>query len=92
MADVRPFRGLRYRPDVVGDLGTVLSPPFDVIDAEAQRSLQERSPHNIVRLELSEERPDDGPQENRYTRAATTLRGWRESGAREEEAQPAIYI
>ena len=92
MADVRPFRGLRYRPDVVGDLGALLSPPFDVIDAESQRSLQERSAHNIVRLELSQERPEDGPQENRYTRAAATLRGWRESGALEQEEHPAFYI
>ena len=92
MADLRPFRALRYRPEAVGDLGLALAPPFDVIDAEEQQSLHGRSPHNIVRLELGEERPDDGPQENRYTRGAATLRDWRRSGVLIQEEQPALYI
>ncbi len=92
MADLRPFRALRYRPETVGDLGLALAPPFDVIDAEEQRSLHGRSPHNVVRLELGEERPDDGPQENRYTRGVATLRDWRRSGVLIQEEQPAFYI
>ena len=34
MADVRPFRGLRFTASAVPDLGLVLCPPYDVIDAE----------------------------------------------------------
>lgn len=92
MADIRPFRGLRYRPDAVGDLGSVLAPPFDVIDAEEQAALHERSPHNIVRLELGQDRPDDGPEENRYTRSAATLRDWHRSQVLVQEERPAFYI
>ena len=92
MAEIRPFRGLRYRPEAVGDVGTALAPPFDVIDAEEQASLHERSPYNIVRLELGQDRPDDTPSENRYMRAAATLRDWREASVIIQEERPAFYI
>ncbi|MGZ4450706.1 MAG: DUF1015 family protein, partial [Nocardioides sp.] len=54
-----PFRGLRFDPLVVGDLGTVISPPYDVLDAETVRDLEAANRRNIVRLILSRrfERP-----------------------------------
>ena len=33
MADVQPFRGFRYDLARVGQLGDVVAPPYDVIDA-----------------------------------------------------------
>ena len=92
MADFRPFRALRYRPDAAGDIGSVLAPPFDVISAEEQVALHQRSPCNIVRLELAEERPGDDARENRYTRAAATLDEWRRSGVLVQDEQPAFYL
>ena len=50
---LRPLRGLRFDPQVVGDLGTVISPPYDVLDAETVRDLEAANRHNIVRLILS---------------------------------------
>jgi uncharacterized protein (DUF1015 family) len=73
-------------------MGAVLAPPFDVIDDDEQASLHERSPHNIVRLELGEARPGDDNTSNRYTRAASLLADWREAGALREEERPAFYI
>jgi uncharacterized protein (DUF1015 family) len=92
VAEFRPFRGVRYRPEAAGDLGAVLAPPFDVIDAAEQAALHERSPYNIVRLELGLERPDDGPADNRYTRAAATLSAWVASGVLGREEEPAYYF
>src|SRR3972149_5712362 len=92
VAAFRPFRALRYRPDAVGEAGALLAPPFDVIDADEQLALHPRSPYNIVRLELGEVRPDDGPKSNRYTRAAATLDEWRRSGVLAQEEQPAFYL
>ncbi len=92
MADLRPFRGLRYRADVVGDVASVLAPPYDVIDAERQAALHEASPYNVVRLELGQERPGDGLEENRYTRAAVALSEWRSSRALAQEERPAFYV
>lgn len=89
MPDFRPFRALRYRAD---DAGDCIAPPYDVIDAEQQAALHERSPHNVIRLELGEQRDGDSTEDNRYTRAATTLREWRSSGALAFDALPAFYV
>jgi uncharacterized protein (DUF1015 family) len=91
MADVRPFRGLRYGPQA-GDLARTIAPPYDVITAEQQRALYERSPHNIVRVEYGEERPGDGDADNRYTRAAVDLASWRSGGVLVRDERTAFYI
>ena len=54
-----PFRGLRFDASVVGDLASVISPPYDVLDADMVRELEAGNRRNIVRLILSRhfERP-----------------------------------
>ncbi|MBA3620226.1 MAG: DUF1015 family protein, partial [Acidothermales bacterium] len=47
-----PFRGVRYQPGRVRDLGAVTSPPYDVVDAGAVAALESADPHNVVRLIL----------------------------------------
>src|SRR4051794_41750171 len=68
---LRPFRGLRFDPDTVGDLGTVVSPPYDVLDADTVRDLEAANRRNIVRLILSRrfERP--------YLAVRERLQKWR---------------
>jgi len=83
-----PFRGLRYDPSRV-DLAAVIAPPYDVIDDAAARRLEERDPHNVVRLTLP--RDDAGPG-SRYPRAADTLRKWREEQVLRPDAQAALYV
>ena len=87
MADVRPFRALRYDPAVAGELGDIVCPPFDTISQDLQRSLYGHSPYNVVRLEAGERLPVDTLQNNRYTRSAALLAQWvaGEVLAREEE-------
>jgi uncharacterized protein (DUF1015 family) len=92
LADVRPFRGLRYRPGVAANLADLLAPPFDVISPETQRFLLRRHPANVVRLELGEERTDDTPNDNRYTRAGATLDRWLAEGILTVDAEPAFYL
>ncbi len=84
MADVRPFRALRYAPDV--DLAAAICPPFDVISPEEQHVLYERSPHNAVRLELAREEGD------RYQSAARTLSEWLAQGTLRRDDAPALYL
>ena len=73
MADVRPFRALRYD---VPDLEEVVAPPYDVISDEERRRYLARDPHNIVHLTL----PDDEEQ------AARDIASWRRQGVLVEEA------
>lgn len=92
MNDIRPFRGLRFDERLVGPLGRVVCPPYDVISAQEQVGLHGRNPHNVVRLELGFEFPEDDASSNRHTRAASTLQRWLAEGALREEAEPALYL
>ena len=84
MARIRPFRALRYDPDIVGDLEHVVAPPYDVISAEQQHLLHLRSPYNAVHLDFNS-------AADRYATAATTLQTWRAQGALCRDATPSIY-
>ena len=92
MAEVRPFRGLRYAPGIVGDVGQVICPPYDVIDPAQQAALYARSPYNAVRLEFGAAEPGDDESTNVYTRSAEWLRSWQRSGALERAARPTFYL
>src|SRR6201995_2604202 len=52
MADVQPLKALHYDLAKVGGLGTVASPPYDVIDAAERAALLARSPYNAVAIDL----------------------------------------
>lgn len=92
MAEIRPFRGLRYQISHVRDLAAVISPPYDVISPQEQRTLYARSPYNVVRLEFGVERPTDSATDNRYTRAADDLRRWTSEGILAYDPRPALYV
>jgi uncharacterized protein (DUF1015 family) len=91
MADVRPFRGLRFTFSAAQDVGLVLCPPYDVIDADDDRRLRERHPYNVVQLELTTASVAGG-SDTRYQDAAHTLRSWREDGALARDEIPAYYL
>jgi uncharacterized protein (DUF1015 family) len=86
---IRPFRALRYRPEAV-DLAQVVSPPYDVISPADQRTLLERDPRNVVRLDLPGAEPGDEP-DDRYRRAARTLAAWRSDGTLHKDPRPSVY-
>lgn len=90
MADVRPFRALRYDAARI-DPAQAIAPPYDVISPQEQASLYARSPHNVVRVEYGETREGDSASDNRYTRAAADLAGWRQSGVLTRDDTPALY-
>jgi uncharacterized protein (DUF1015 family) len=92
LAEIRPFRGLRYQAGQVDDLARVIAPPYDIISPDEQRALHARSPHNIVRLEYGETHDDDSEQSNRYTRAAATLAQWLASGVLVQDDRSAFYV
>jgi len=91
MANLIPFRGVLYNPAKVSDVSRVVAPPYDVIDVAFQKALHARHPHNIIRLELGLDEPQDSPRQNRYTRAAALLKDWMAGGVLQREREPAIY-
>ena len=88
MADIKPFRGIRYNPAVAGNLGINVSPPFDMITPALQRDLYDRSEYNIVRLELARRRLGGDP----YASAAESQRRWMTSKGLTRDDEPSVYV
>lgn len=89
MADVAPFRALRYDPAKV-ELARVLVPPYDVVAAHERASYWDRDPHNAIRLELTRDAADEAGTD--YGDVADTLRSWRDSGVLVHDAAPAYWV
>jgi uncharacterized protein (DUF1015 family) len=88
MADVQPLRALHYEPRVVGDIADVVAPPYDVIDDGQRAALLERSPFNVVAVDL----PKPGPvDEDPYEAAHETFAEWQSQGAVVRDEQPALW-
>jgi uncharacterized protein (DUF1015 family) len=85
-----PFRALRYAGVSGAELARLTSPPYDVVDADEQRALEERDPHNVVRLILP--RDEIGSPGSGYRLAADRLREWRATGVLRPDAEPALYV
>ncbi len=92
MAEIIPFRGIRYDESITGDLSAVVTPPYDVIKPEEQALYYRRSPYNIIRLEYGLTGENDSATNNRYTRAAGTLQRWLEEGALRHEDKKVFYV
>jgi uncharacterized protein (DUF1015 family) len=90
MAEIIPFKALRYDPDQV-KLEDVLTQPYDKITPEMQSKYYERSAHNLVRIILGKAGETDTDTFNIYTRAAEYLHDWRSSGILKQDPEPGIY-
>ncbi|MGC2744498.1 MAG: DUF1015 domain-containing protein [Candidatus Angelobacter sp.] len=90
MAEIIPFKALRYDPDQV-KLEDVLTQPYDKITPEMQSKYYERSTHNLVRIILGKAGETDTDAFNVYTRAAEYLHDWRSGGILKQDSVPGIY-
>jgi uncharacterized protein (DUF1015 family) len=89
---IRPFRAIRFDPEVTGDLGAVVAPPYDVIGADLRRELLARNPRNAVRLDLPASEPQDEDPDERYRRVARTIAAWRTDGTLRKDPRPGVYV
>ena len=87
MANVKPFRGVRYSPEAASRLGRLICPPYDVISPREQERLRAVESHNAVRLELPE-----GEAPAMYENAAATFRDWQGKGVLVRDETPAFYV
>ena len=69
MAEIRPFRGVRYNEALVTDLAAVICPPYDIISPQMEQELYQKTKYNFVRLEAGRELSQDTATDNKYTRA-----------------------
>jgi uncharacterized protein (DUF1015 family) len=92
MAEIQAFRAIRYDLARVGNLSSVIAPPYDVIDEPMQDALYGSSPYNVIRLILNKEEASDTEANNRYTRAAHFLREWRQEGILAQDSARSLYV
>jgi uncharacterized protein (DUF1015 family) len=81
MAEVRPFRAVRYDEERAGPIDSLLALPYDVIGSEDRDRYLAASPHNVVRLIVP-----DSPDE-----AARLFSAWQSDGVLMQEDEEAIW-
>lgn len=92
MANVTPFKGVRYNTDKIPDIARLVCPPYDVISKEAQEQYYQQHEYNMVRVELGKDLPEDTMSYNRYARASTYLTRWLNQGILIRDPSPALYF
>jgi len=85
MADLQPLRALHYDLGVAGPLKDLIAPPYDVVDAEQRTALLERSPFNVVGVDLPRGEPDP------YEHAARLLAEWQAGRVLVRDPEPAMW-
>lgn len=91
MSKVFPFVGLLFDRAMVGSLDLVTTPPYDVVSPGEERRFRDLSLYNVIRLELGEDLPGDGEQDNKYRRAAAELERWRAEGVLRPTERPSFF-
>jgi uncharacterized protein (DUF1015 family) len=81
MADVQPFRAVRYS-GAAGPLAELVAPPYDTVSEEQRERLFERSLYNVLRLTLPDSAEDAG----------RLYRSWLSGGVLAREDDPASWL
>jgi uncharacterized protein (DUF1015 family) len=85
MADIQPLRALHYDLATAGSLSDVTAPPYDVIDSEQREQLLERSPFNVVAVDLPKGHPDP------YAAAGEQFEAWQMQGVVVRDPEPSLW-
>ena len=92
MATIRPFRGVRYNPEKIDDLSTVISQPYDRVRHGLQDQYYDLSPYTVVRIIKGKEQAGDDEESDVYTRARDYYQSWLREGILVREQKPALYV
>ena len=92
MADIRPFQGLRPKPELVQK---VASPPYDVLNSQEARELAKDNPMSFLHVVKAE--IDFGPDIDThsgqvYKKGAENLQKFLRDGILIQDASPCFYI
>ncbi|MFA5423270.1 MAG: DUF1015 domain-containing protein [Phycisphaerae bacterium] len=89
--EIKPFRAFRFSKVVVGDVGSCISPPYDVINEIQQQQLYNSNDYNVVRIIKPQSKPSNGQADNVYTRAAGYFGDWIKQGALKQDSAESVY-
>ena len=88
MARIEPLHAVRYEPQTAGALENLVAPPYDVIDERMRKELADKSPFNIVEVDL----PVDASGGDPYFKATNTYEAWLQQGVLVKEREPSIWV
>ena len=91
MAEIQPFRGIRYNNEKVR-VEEVITEPYDRIPPPLQEEYYQRNPYNMVRIILGKDDDPEHPEKNKYRRAKIYLDEWEKEGILIREDQEALYL
>jgi uncharacterized protein (DUF1015 family) len=91
MANIQPFRALRYDLQRV-TASQVVTQPYDKITPAMQARYYAASPYNLIRIILGRRESEDNATNNVYTRAAAFGQQWRADGIFQRDSEPSIYV
>jgi len=92
MADIRPFQGLRPKPELVQK---VASPPYDVLNSQEARELAKDNPMSflhVVKAEIDLGPDIDTHSGQVYKKGAENLQKFLRDGILIQDASPCFYI
>jgi uncharacterized protein (DUF1015 family) len=92
MSDIRPFRGIRPRPDLAG---RVASFPYDVIDSAEARVLADGNPYSFLHVckpEIDLDPSISLYDDRVYRKGCENLRRFVEEGVLVRDAAPRLYV
>jgi uncharacterized protein (DUF1015 family) len=92
MAEIRPFKGYRYKLSKQEDLGNFIAPPYDMLDDGKIEGLYNKNPLNAVRIDQNRREPGDRTNRDRHDRAARLFADWVNSGAVRVDEKPSLYV
>ncbi len=84
MADIRPFKALRFT-EKAGALVDNVCPPYDIISEDERQALLASSANNIIRLELPR-------GEHPYEEAGNTLNKWLVDNIVAQDEKDGLYV
>ncbi len=91
MAQIRPFRAVRYALGKSSNLSKVLAPPYDVISTAQKKELQKSSPLNVIRLIIGNPSHEQHKASD-YSAAQRHFKAWQKSESLKRDETPSIYI
>ncbi len=91
LARIFPFPAYRYAP-AAGDIGHLVTQPYDKISPAMRSRYLSLSPYNLVRIILGERRDGDNESDNVYTRAASHFQDWIGKGVLSKDDAPTFYV
>jgi uncharacterized protein (DUF1015 family) len=102
MADIQPLQAIRYDTSIAGPLSDLTAPPYDVISPQQREDLLQRSPHNVVAIDLpqmnAEGRLEGETGDNEgeaatdpYAHAGHLFTQWQAEGILTRDPTPALW-